>query len=121
MVEEQIGSQKQRTFRQVALLVVASIGFFSIALFAPDSVPHRGAFFQPALQTTWRNVLDLPAVWSSVKIMLFCIGLFLMIESTGTMLTVFKMRTLAITVFFLQLLPGLGIVCGAYYLLKSLL
>ncbi len=103
------------------MLSLIGIGLFGIAFFAPDAAPHRSVFFQPALQTSWRTVLDFPAIWASIKIILFCIGLFLVIESAGTVLSVLKFRSLALAVFFMQLVPCLGLLLGSYFLVKSLL
>ena len=114
-------NRQQEILHKVRLFGLIGIGLFGIAVFAPDATPHHGPFFQPALQTSWSNVLDFPAMWASVKIILFCIGLFLMIETTGTVLSVFKFRSLALLVFFLQAVPCLGLLCGGYYLVKSLL
>jgi len=114
-------NRQQEILRQVSLLCLIGMGLFGIALFAPDAAPHRGEFFRPALQTTWHNLFDLPAAWSSIKIILFCIGLFLVIESTGTVLSVLKYKTLAVVVYFLQVLPIVGLIGGSYYLVKSVL
>lgn len=107
--------------RQVSILILIGIGLFGIVVFAPDAGPYQGAFYQPALQTKWGDFLDFAAVWSSIKIILSCIALFLVIESTGTVLAVLKLRSLALFVFFLQAVPFVGLLCGAYYLIKSLL
>jgi len=114
-------NRRQEILRQVSLLSLIGIGLFGITFFAPDAAPHQGAFFQPALQTSWRDVLDFPAIWASIKIILFCIGLFLVIESTGTVLSLLKFRSLALVVFFMQLVPCLGLLLGSYFLVKSLL
>ena len=114
-------SRQQEILRQVGILTLIGIGLFGIAFFAPDANAHQGAFYQAALQTSWRHILDLPAVWSSIKIILCCVGLFLVIESAGTMLSVMKMKSLALLVFLMQIVPGLGLLCGGYYLVKSVL
>ena len=114
-------NRRREILRQVSLLSLIGIGLFGVALFAPDAAPQRTAFFLPALQTSWRDFLDLPAVWASIKIILFCIGMFLVIESTGTVLSVLKFRSLALLVFFFQVVPCLGLLCGSYFLVKSLL
>lgn len=113
--------RQQEIFRQVRLLSLLGIGLFGIVFFAPDANPYQGAFFQPALETTWSKLLDFPAVWASIKIILFSIGLFLVIESVGTVLAVLKFKSIAVPVFFLQVAPCLGLLCGGYYLVKSLL
>ena len=73
------------------------------------------------MKTTWRNLLDFPAAWCSVKIILFSFGLFLLIESAGTLLSVRKHKSLALSVYFMQAVPCFGLLCGVFYLLKSLL
>jgi len=56
-----------------------------------------------------------------LKIILSSIGLFLVIESAGTILSLRKRKSLALSVFFLQTLPCLGFLFGSFYLMKSLL
>lgn len=114
-------SRKREILRQVGILSLAGMGLFSLVLFSPDAHDAQGVFFLPAIQTTWNHPFDLAAVWSSVKIILFSIGLFLVIESFGTVLAVFKFKSVAVPVFFLQVLPCAGLLCGGYYLLKSFL
>jgi hypothetical protein len=114
-------TRQQEILRQVTLLSAIGVGLFGVALFAPDARPHLGAFYQPALETSWGNLLNMPAVWASLKIMLFFIGLFLVIESAGTVLALLKMKSLSVIVYFLQVVPCLGLVCGSYYLVKAVL
>ena len=114
-------SRHQDTLRKVGLLSLIGLGLIGVVIFSPNANPYHGAFFQGALETTWSQGLDLPAVWSSLKIIIFSVGLFLLIESTGTVLAVLKFRSIAIPIFFLQVIPFLGLLGGAYCLLKSLL
>ena len=114
-------NRQQKVLRQAILLPLVGMGLLGIVFFSPDADPRQGAFFQAAMQTTWRNVLDFPGVWSSIKIILFSIGLGLLIESVGTMLAVLKLKSLALSVFFLQVVPFLGLLCGGFYFVKSLL
>jgi hypothetical protein len=117
----QLQNRQLQILRQVFFLSAIGLGLFAIVLFAPDASQAQGVFFLPALQTTWDHALDIPAVWSSVKIILFSIGLFLIIESAGTVLAVFKYKSIAVPVFFMQILPCLALLSGSYYLIKSLL
>jgi hypothetical protein len=114
-------SSQRDIYRQVSLLSLTGMGLLGIALFAPDAGRHPGSFFSIATQTTWRNLLDWPAAWCSLKIILSSIGLFLVIESAGTVLSVRKRKSLALSVFFMQVVPCLGFLCGGFYLVKSLL
>lgn len=114
-------NRQPKVLRQASLVCLIGIGLLGVVFFGPDADPRQGAFFQAAMQTTWRHVLDLPAVWSSVKIILFSVGLALLIESAGTMLAMLKLKSLALSVFFLQALPLLGLLCGGFYFVKSLL
>ncbi len=81
---------------------------------------HGTNFFGLARQTTWQHPLDWHAAWCSVKIILFSIGCFFIVDSLGTLLLKFQYRLLAGTVFLLHLLAALGVIVGAYYLLKAL-
>jgi hypothetical protein len=114
-------NRQREIYRQVGLLSLIGLGLFGIAFFAPDAGAHRGAFFNVAMQTAWQNPLDWPAVWCSVKIILLSIGLFLLIESMGTILAVKKYKSLALSVFSMQAVPLLGFLFGGFYLVKSLL
>ena len=114
-------NRQREICRQATLLTLAGLGLATIAFFAPDAGNHPGAFFNVAMQTTWRNLLDFPAAWCSVKIILFSLGLFLLIESVGTFLSVWKFKSIALSVFFLQVLPCFGLLFGGFYLVKSLL
>ena len=59
-------------------------------------------------------------MWCSLKIIMFSAGLFLLIESTGTVLAVKNFKSLALPVFMMQALPCLGFLFGGYCLIKSL-
>jgi hypothetical protein len=113
-------ARQREILRQVSRLALLGVGLFGIAIFAPNANPAHGAFYQPALHSRWFDLLEMAAAWSSIKIMLFCVGLVLLIESTGTMLSVMKMKSLALFVFFMQVIPCLGLLCGGYYLARAL-
>ncbi len=71
--------------------------------------------------STWRNLYDWPAAWCSVKIILFSVGLFLVIDAIGSLLALVRLKSLALSVFLLHIVPGCGLLFGGYYLLKALL
>jgi hypothetical protein len=105
----------------MSLLTLIGLGLLGISLFAPEAEPHRGTLFAAATQTSWAKPLDLPAAWASLRIMLASLGMVLVIESTGTFFSFLKLKTVALTIFFLQLLPCLGLLYGGFLLTKSLL
>ena len=114
-------SRQHNILRQVSFLSLIGAGLLGIVFFAPNADPYQGTFFQAALESKWSKLWEFAATWSSIKIILFSIGLFLVIESVGTVLAVLKLRSLAVPVFFLQIAPCLILLCGSYYLVKSLL
>jgi hypothetical protein len=114
-------NRQRDIYRQVSLLSLVGIGLLGFVFFAPDVGGHSGSFFQVAMQTTWQNLLDWPAVRCSVKIILLSAGLFLLIESTGTFLAAKKIKSLVLPVFLMQAVSCLGLLFGGYYLVKSLL
>jgi hypothetical protein len=107
---------------QVSGLLLAGICLFGIAFFTPDAgQPHVGSFFKIAMSSSWHRLFDLAAVWCSLKIILFSIGLFLVIESLGTILARLKSTRLASLVFTMQSVSCLGLLIGGYYFVKALL
>ena len=114
-------NRQRDIYWQVSLLSLVGIGLLGFVFFAPNAVGYEGSFFQVAMQCTWQNLLDWPAAWCSMKIILLSVGLFLIIESTGTMLAVRRFKSLVMPVFMMQGVPCLGLLFGSYYLVKSLL
>jgi hypothetical protein len=112
---------QRKIYRQISLLSLVGVGLLGFAFFVPDAGDHPGSFFRVAMQTTWQNLLDWPAAWCSLKIILLSVGLFLIIESTGTVLAVKQLKPLVLPVFLMQAVPCLGFLLGGYYLIKSLL
>jgi hypothetical protein len=114
-------NSQPKIYRQSSLLSLVGVGLLGFAFFVPDAGGHPGSFFRVAMQTTWQNLLDWPAAWCSMKIILLSIGLFLIIESTGTVLVMKKFKSFVLPVFLMQAVPCLGLLVGGYYLIKSLL
>ena len=110
-----------KIYRLVSLLSLIGLGLLVFAFFTPDAGQQHGSFFHMAMNTTWRNLLDFPAAWCSLKIILLSFGLFLVIESAGTLLSVRKYKSLALSVFIMQVVPCLGVLFGSFYFIKSLL
>ena len=114
--------RERQTLKQVGIFCLLGTMLLGITLFTPDAAQAQGTnFFALARQTTWHPPLNWHAAWCSVKIILFSIGCFFIVDSTGTLLLKLEYRLLACTVFLLHLLAGFGVLLGGYYLLKSLL
>lgn len=115
-------NREREIFKQVYILGLVGLGLLGIVFFAPDAGRFQNAsFWRIAMNTTWKNPLDFAAAWCSLKIILLSLGLFLLIESVGTVLSVFQYKFLALLVYFFQALPCLGFLLGGYYLVKALL
>jgi hypothetical protein len=107
--------------RQIRVLSLVGLCLLAFGLLAPGVGRQEGSFFSAAMQCTWRDLWELPAAWSSLRIILLSAGLFLLIESMGTILAVKKFKSLVLPVFLMQAVPCLGLLFGGYYLVKSLL
>jgi hypothetical protein len=113
------GHELKRT--PVGGLILAGICLLSIAIFAPDGgQTHVGSFFKIATASSWHRFFDLNAAWCSVKIILLSIGLFLVIDSLGTILARLNYRHWAARIFTLQVVSCLGLLIGGYYFVKAL-
>lgn len=114
-------SREQETNRQVGGLLLMGFCLFCLAFFAPDVAPHRtGAFFKIASAASWHRLFEWPSAWCSLKIILSSIGLFLVVESLGTLVVRSQYKDWAVTVFSLQIISLFGFLSGDYYLLKAL-
>ena len=115
-------SRGQQINKQVSMLLLAGLCLFGLVFFAPDATHrHNGAFFRIAISSSWHRLFDVPAAWCSLKIILLSIGLFMVIESLGTILVRFKHKDLALAVFSMQILSLIVFLIGDYYLIKALL
>jgi len=107
---------------EVSFVSLAGFILLGIVFLTPNGSSNSSRpFFEILLGTSWGHVLDWPAVWCSVKLLLFSASLFLLIDSFGTLLLVLNRRHLAGKVFVLIVLPFFGLFIGTYYLVKSLL
>jgi ABC-type spermidine/putrescine transport system permease subunit I len=112
----------QDKFTEVGLVSLAGLILLGIVFFAPNgNGESAAAFYQAAFNTTWQRLLDWPAAWSSLKLILLSLGLFLLIDAFGTFLLAMNRRRWAGKVFILIFLPFIGCLVGGFYLVKSLL
>jgi hypothetical protein len=115
-------TQEQKELKQIRFFCIAGILLLAVVFFAPDSTNRPGlGFFQTAKISTWSNLYDWPAAWCSVKIILLSVGLFLVIDAIGSLLALVRLKSLALSVFLLHIIPATGLLFGGYYLLKALL
>jgi len=107
---------------EVSLVSLAGFVLLGIVFLTPNGgAGSSRPFFRILLETSWGHLLDWPAVWCSLKLLIFSASLFLLIDSLGTLLLVLNRRHLAGKVFVLIVLPFFGLIAGTYYLVKSLL
>ena len=103
-------------------LLLTGIVLFGLVFFTPDAGNLHGSnFFTFAAATTGQRWWEWSAIWCSVKIIVFCIGLCLTIEAVGSQLAVIKLKRLALAVLCLQFGVALGFLAGGYYFIKALL
>ena len=121
-VSQPVADRDRQILRQVRFLCLLGMALLVVVFGLPDNGSERNvSFFQVARESHWRQFLNLPAAWGSLKIILWSVGLSLFIESLGTLLAVRKRKNLALAVFLLQFLPLLGFLTGAYYFVKAML
>ncbi len=115
-------NREQEIKRKAALFCAVGVCLLGFALFAPDPGQHPGlGFIQVARHTSWHRALDWEAAWCSLKIILLCLGLCLIIESLGTWLMKIGHVLMGVYIYLLHVVPVVGLIAGSYYLVKSLL
>ena len=112
----------EKLFRLSSILLLAGISLISLAFFTPNAAGHpaTGSFFKIATSSSWGKLFDLTAAWCSLKIILFSLGLFLVIDFLGTILLVLRHAKLAWLVYALHVAPCLGMLLGGYCLIRAL-
>ena len=116
-----------RRFRDDVLLEAGRVGLMGVLLLAivvlvPDAGdPVNKSFFRIAFESSWRSPGDFAAAWCSLKILLLSAGVILLTDSLSKVMEAFRREALAVTAFFAALVPSLGLVVGAYELVKALL
>ena len=117
-----ITERESHILRQVGLLCLIGFCLWAVVWFSPDAGKNQHtSFIKVAGASSWGEPGDFAAAWCSLKIILLSVGLFLFIESAGTLLAVLRRKYLALTVFSLQVVPLLGFLSGSYCLVKALL
>ena len=102
---------------KIALALAVSFCLFTLVFATPNDAPGPSwAFVQVARATSWHRLLDWPAAWCSLKILLCSVAMFLTFDALGTILIRLKRKTLAEVFFVSAVLPLVGFLVGDYYL-----
>jgi hypothetical protein len=114
--------REQETMSRIWMSLMWGVWIFAFVFFAPNG-GHQpsSAFFQVARATTWPRLFEWSGAWCSLKIVMFCVALYLIQDSMGTLLIRYKHKSLAKLVFFSIVVPALGLFIGIYYFIKALL
>lgn len=115
--------REERVLKYGSFLLLSGISLIGAVLLAPNSAgqPVGLCFFKIAASGTWGKTLDFPTAWCSVKILLLCLGSFLVIESIATILCVLNRKGVALLVYCLHFVPVVGVLLGSYCLFRALL
>ncbi len=100
-----------------------SVGLYLLAL--AIHLPHAGhqdgrTFLRIARESEWNNWWDWPAVWCSVKVILFATGMVLLMSACGLGMEMFKRRLAAKVFYALAGIFIFGFWAGAYLFIKAL-
>ena len=107
-------------FLDVGGFALLGMGLWGVAFLAPDAGHRIGDFFTLAAQTSWLVPFQVQSAWCSLKIMLFSIGLFLLLDAAGSVLARWGRTYLAGLVFSLQIVNALIFLAGGFYFIKAL-
>jgi len=115
-------NQDKESISRIYRCFIFSLCLFCFIFLLPNGVSKPSwDFIQIATAGSWNRFFDWASAWCSVKILLLCVGLFLMFEGSGLMLTRYGRKGLARLFFYSSLLPCFGFIFGGYYLFKALL
>ena len=112
---------EQKFARRYRWLWLAGLALIGVALFVPGSRHHKVFGFVSTFNDgAWDKFFEWSAARGDVRIILLCVGLFLLIDYVGLKLLWARRNGLGNLVFCLYPLPVIGLLVGGYYLLKSL-
>lgn len=115
-------NRDRKTKSQVRLCLLVGVCLLALVLFAPSAGNEPGwAFFQIARASSWHRFLDWAPAWCSLKIILGCVALFLVLDAGGTLLLRWQRVSPAHFTFYAIAPPSIGLLVGGNYLLKALL
>ena len=93
----------------------------AIVFLTPHGGPLEGrSFYQVALASNWHAWGDWAAAWCSVKIILLCLGVALLLLWMALLLLVFERTSLSFFLLCCAVAPGLGMLAGFYFLVRAL-
>ena len=107
-------------FLDVGVFCLLGTGLCGTAFLAPDAGHRIGEFFTLAAQTSWTIPLQLQPAWCSLKIILFSMGLFLLLDAGGAALARLGYKYLAGTALSLQIVNAMVFLAGCFYFFKAL-
>lgn len=113
--------------RESRILKAARVGLWGaglllVGLYAPYVGQAEGkSFFTQARDSSWHNLGDWPAAWCSIKLILMTLGIACLIDCLARVTLIYRRETFSWVLSFLNLVPGLGLFLGIYYLVKALL
>lgn len=114
---------RRTTSRHCAILLLAGISLVGLMLVAPlrtianSSTP---CLLKIITSASWSSLPDSTTICCCLELMVLFAGLFLIIESAGTLLAVFDHKHTAMTVYCLHCVPALGILLSGIFLVKTL-
>jgi len=108
-------------FQDLGFFFLLGLILCGVAFLAPDAGHRIGAFFTLAAHTSWLVWFQAQPAWCSLKIILFSIGLFFVIDAVGAGLGRLGHPSFAWTVHSLQLANLALFLAGGFYFIKALL
>jgi ABC-type Fe3+ transport system permease subunit len=113
--------EEERLKRRTFLFFFLGFLLLAVALLTPQGGSLEGrSMYQVAWASPWQHFFDWPAAWCSVKIILLCLGLALVLVYLARLLRNFGRPALAWFILGCSILPGAGLLAGFFLLLKAI-
>jgi hypothetical protein len=108
--------------KYIALFHLVGLALIGISFYwHRDGLNNPVAVIQRTINSPLSHPLDWGAIWCSIRIMLWGVGLFLIADALATSAMIYRLKKLASCLYCLLASAGLVFLFGSFMLLHSIL
>ena len=107
--------------KNIVIFILIGLAMIGASFFWPQGGPRNPVdIVRFAWNSSLDKLLDWAAIWNSIRVLLWTIAGFLIIDALATWAMVVKRTQLALIIYFLLPIPCLGFLFGVFCLLRAI-
>jgi hypothetical protein len=122
MKTAEISQSSSARTKYIALFNLVGLALIGISFsWHCDGLSNPAAVIQRTINSPLSHPLDWGAIWCSIRVMLWGVGLFLIADALATSAMVYRLKKLATCLYCLLASAGLVFLFGTFMLVHSIL